>query len=384
MPDPLLFAKAVIVAGIASVGATLAVAYLTAVVFRKFGWRESVAGTSRIGIAVVSGIGLGAATGLCILGDLPPRSLQGEFPHWTVDSVLDRFVVVVLPLAILVELIGGVTRFPRWPVWILRLSLAATAGRVLLHGSSYLTGAASDWPVAEVRFALGVAAVLLASHWILQTWLMQRRPGISVNLALSQSCLAGGLAVMLSGYANGGALGLPVGAALAGAAIASALLAAPAANLGGLGIGLVGLFGILMMGRFFGELSTGRALALFLAPLLCWVSEMPILCKRRSWLIAAVRLALVAVPLVIVLGLAKRDFDRDNAEAARNAVPDRRIEARPSDRAAADSGGRRGRHERAASVDSTCRDGYGDVLNVLYVVRLIEVSTGGVDRHVPY
>src|SRR5262245_9467831 len=69
-----------------------------------------------------------------------------------------------------------------------------------------------------------------------------------------------------------------------------------------------------MMGRFFGELSTGRALALFLAPLLCWVSELPIMRKRRPWVISAVQLALVAVPLVIGLGLAKRDFDRAMAE----------------------------------------------------------------------
>jgi hypothetical protein len=217
-------------------------------------------------------------------------------------------------LATVVELIGGFTIVPRWFVWILRLGLAAATGRILLQGSSYLQGTASDWSVSQVWTALGVGALLLAVVWILLARLLRRGPGISLPLALSQTCLAAGMTVMLSGYTDGGALGLPLAAAVAAAVVGARLLEMMPATEGAIGFGLVGLFGILMMGRFFGELSTGRALALFVAPLLCWVSELPPLRGRTPRVVATVRLAIVAIPLAIVLGLAKSDFDRDMAE----------------------------------------------------------------------
>ncbi len=65
-----------------------------------------------------------------------------------------------------------------------------------------------------------------------------------------------------------------------------------------------------MMGRFFGNLSTVQGLALFLAPLLCWAGELPFLRCRKPLVIGAARLVLVAIPLVIVLVLAKEEFDR--------------------------------------------------------------------------
>ena len=52
---------------------------------------------------------------------------------------------------------------------------------------------------------------------------------------------------------------------------------------------------------------------MFLAPLLCWVTEIPLLRNRKPWIVGTVRLTLVAIPLVVVLVAAKRDFDRDMA-----------------------------------------------------------------------
>ena len=76
------------------------------------------------------------------------------------------------------------------------------------------------------------------------------------------------------------------------------------------------MFSILILGRFFGELSTGRAVAIFLAPLLCWTTELPVFRHRKPWFVAAVRLALVAVPLAAVLFLAQRDFAKNSAMPA--------------------------------------------------------------------
>jgi hypothetical protein len=313
MPDPVLFAKAAVAAAVGGVVVTLVAAVAVAKLQRLIG-RQTAATATRIGVAVLLGIILGGTFGFYLLGELPPRSLEGAFLHWSVSSVLDRFLVVILPLAAVVELVGAFSKVPRWLVWILRLCLATATGRILLHGSSYLLGSASDWSVPQVWTALGVGALLLAVVWILLARLVRRRPGISLPLAVSQTCLAAGMTVMLSGYLDGGAVGLPLATAVAGTVLAAWLLEKLPATDGAVGIGLVGLFSILMMGRFFGELSTARALTLFLAPLLCWVTELPLLRARQPWVIGMVRLVLVAIPLAIVLGLAKHDFDREMAE----------------------------------------------------------------------
>ena len=80
-----------------------------------------------------------------------------------------------------------------------------------------------------------------------------------------------------------------------------------------IGIGVVGLFGVLFIGRFFGRLSTGCTVVILLAPLLCWVSETPLLRHRKPWFIGSVRLLLVAIPLAAVLALAKLEFDQKMA-----------------------------------------------------------------------
>lgn len=296
MPDPVLFAKAVAAAGAVS---TVVVAVL--LLLRR------PASSVRINAASALGFTIGAAVGFRVL-ELAP--------HWPPVDGLDRFLFILLPLSVVVELIAGFDRVPRAAAWTLRVGLATVAGRVLLHGSSYLDGSASDFTVGQIWIALVVCAVLLTAVWSLLTWLMQRSAGISIPLALSQTCVAGGAALMLSGYLTGGKAALPLAAGLAGVAIASRLITSRTACSGAVGIGVVSLVGILILGRFFGELSTGRAVAIFLAPLLCWTTELRVFRNRRPWVIAAVRLALVALPLAAVLFLAQRDFAKNSAMPA--------------------------------------------------------------------
>lgn len=293
MPDPVLFAKAMIAAGAAS--ALLVAAGLS--------WKRP-AGAVRSGAAWLLGLALAMIIGARLL------SLS---PHWPPRDGLDRLLFVILPAAFVVELIGRIPQVPRWATWTLRGVLAASAGRVLLHGSSYLDGSASDWTVGEIRIALAIATGALLAVWWALDRLVQRSPGISVSFALAEVSIAAGLALMLSGYATGGQAALPLAAGLVGVAVATWVLKTAPPTPGILGVGLVGLFGILILGRFFGELSTGRALAIFVAPLLAWGAELPVLRNRKPWQIAAVRLALVTIPLAVVLFLAQQDFARKSA-----------------------------------------------------------------------
>src|SRR5262249_39612847 len=81
-------------------------------------------------------------------------------------------------------------------------------------------------------------------------------PGRSVPLAVTVACGGAAVTIMLSGYASGGQLGLPLTGALAGATVASFLLAGKPELQGLLGPGVVGLFALLIAGHFFSDLTT--------------------------------------------------------------------------------------------------------------------------------
>ncbi len=91
---------------------------------------------------------------------------------------------------------------------------------------------------------------------------------------MAMSLLAAGLTVMLSGYYLGGLLALPLAGAMAGAALAGVKQPVSAAQ-PCVGIGLIGLWSVLIMGRFFGSLPTVTLLALCIGPLAGWASALP-------------------------------------------------------------------------------------------------------------
>lgn len=238
---------------------------------------------------------------------------------WPPASGLDRLLTIVVPIALFVELIAGFPRVASWVGWLLRLSLAAATPRILLHGSVYLSDGDGGWSLGQAAATLAVCVALLSGTWWLLARLSQRGPGVSIPLALCLAIQCAGLCVMLAGYIKGGAAAFPLVAALLATAIAIKLAGAritPPANFDTsaiIGVAVISLFGLLFIGRYFGRLSTGSALVMMLAPLLCWATETPLLCCRKPWLIATLRVVLVSIPLFVVLAFAKRDFDRDMA-----------------------------------------------------------------------
>ncbi len=114
---------------------------------------------------------------------------------------------------------------------------------------------------------------------------------------------------MLSGYYRGGLLGLGLAGAIAGATLASSISRPQPSTRGSLGMSLIGIFAVLIMGRFFGGVcSTALAAGLLFAPLAAWTVELPWLRKvAPPWRVMA-RLACVAIPLLVVLIVAQRKF----------------------------------------------------------------------------
>ena len=299
MPDPLLYLKAMGTAAIVSASIVLAMV----------GARRHASSTW-LNCACVIGMGLGLAAGYEVV------SLRLAWPP---VNGLDRFLTITVPMVLGIELIAGFQNVPRWVAWLLRMSLAATIPRILLHGSVYLSDSAEGWTPWQTAAALAVCVALLTGVWSLLSWLSQRSPGTSIPLAVCLPILCAGLTVMMAGYIKGGVAAFPLVATLVATTIGAKLMPKRSVALANfsapaiVGVGVVGLFGMLFVGHFFGRLSTGDALAMLFAPLLCWVTELPRLRHRQPWLVGSLRLVLVAIPLLVVLAAAKRDFDRDMA-----------------------------------------------------------------------
>jgi hypothetical protein len=136
--------------------------------------------------------------------------------------------------------------------------------------------------------------------------LLAGRPsGRSVPLAIAFSTAGAAGGVALSGYASGGQIGLPLAAALFGISLTALVLPTPCNLSGVVGIGVVGSFALLAMGRFFGSLPTFPAALLFLAPLLAWIPEIPLRFR------ALARLGLTAMPVGIAMIFVVQNFIRE-------------------------------------------------------------------------
>jgi hypothetical protein len=160
--------------------------------------------------------------------------------------------------------------------------------------------------------ALGLLGLMLTAVWAALALLARRAPGRSLPLALAAACGGAGITAMYSSYLTGGQLGLPLAAALAGAALASPALKPPFQGASAIGVGTVGLFSLLIMGHFFGDLTTPHALLLLGAPLLCWLPEFPYACRLAPKVRGVLRVLLVAVPVSLAVVQAQQPPPADD------------------------------------------------------------------------
>lgn len=337
MPDPILYLKASIAVVVASTLVVLALRLISGKSARSYS----------TGIGVL-GLGVGLVVGYTVL----------QFTWaWPPANGLNRLLLIVLPAAGIVELLAAIfadrerpsaahaspktvspktaslqtamretpeatmkrTSLGQQLVIVSRLILWAAAGRILLHDSVYLGGIASNnpeaWTFMQMLVTLGCGSVGLIVVGTLLNRLAARDTACSVAFSLALTILNTGMAIMLAGYIKGGVAAIPLSASLAGTTAAAFVLSrycnVPTVSYlrGATSIGLVGLFGFVCIGHFFGQLTGPRAFALFLTPLLCWTSELPGLRSMSSWQKSAIRLIAVTVSLGTVMYLARCDFE---------------------------------------------------------------------------
>lgn len=283
MPDPIVMAQAF--------AAAAALACIVTLLFGT-GSRHAVASAGAV-LAVVGGL----FAGIWILGLLP---------HWPPREDLDRLLLMVLPAAALAELSALVSTRAGWA---LRCVVASLAAPLLLHGSTYTTDLSGPgsrtWSTAQASLIFAMLTLGLLGAWAALQRLAVRTVGSTPLWCIAGATLGAGLVVMLSGYASGGQLGIPFGAALAGVALGATIRKGKPALESALGVGVVGLFALLVVGRLFAELTNVNAALLFAAPLLGWLPE---LMRTRPRLRAGLGLGLAALPVAVALVLAQQKF----------------------------------------------------------------------------
>jgi hypothetical protein len=282
MPDPLIMA-----------GATVLAALVAVVVW--------LVGRSRPAAGAV-GVGLGVLVGAWVLG-LGPRVPPRE--------VLDRFLLILVPAAMLAEVASSFRA--RWVGWVARAVVALGAAPVLVYqGPMYLsdlTGGPTSGQL-DTTGRLAVFAGLAVALFLVWAALnrLADRAGRSATVAMAVTTGGAGLALMLSGYATGGLLGFPL-AVVVGVFAFIGSGHRPSA----VGVAVVALFALLVIGRLFAGLTPQSALLLFAAPLLAWLPELPRVRRLRPLLRDGLRVALTIVPVVLTLWLAHQKFVADSA-----------------------------------------------------------------------
>ncbi len=295
MPDLLLFFKA----SVFSVSAS-AVTFLVLTFF--IGQAPLDAATSRrSSLRMVLSFLAGAVTGYGVLG------FHWEWPPGT---ALARFLEIILPAIVLIELVASIQKLPRPAAWFLRTTVAAVCGRILWHESVYLV--AGTWAGLTVQTALVLVGCLLGmmSVWLILFRVAESPVAEILPIGLAICIQTSGLAIMLAGYIKGGAAAIPLSTSLAAPVLMLLVLRTQGDIRGLLGIGIISLFSLLFIGRYFGAISTVHAVVIFFAPCVATVSLPPIVRRGKPAVARLLCLALISVPLLIVLMQAKSKFDK--------------------------------------------------------------------------
>ncbi|GAA5508693.1 hypothetical protein [Novipirellula caenicola] len=298
MPEPLLYAKTFVIAMVASALFVLAITKLR------------VVSAFRLNLVCIIAIAIGVGIGFIAM------RLQWQ---WPAASALDRFLTLVLPAVLVIESITNHQRVPDRIKWGVRFCFALAAARILIHQSVYLTDPDDGKRWQFDCILLLCAGMVTAVWWSLGRLSRRSQDTVSISLALCMSIQSAGVSVMLAGYIKGGAVAIPLTAAILGTALTAGyairrsqdkLPLYPDATIG---ISVVSLFSVLFIGHFFGRLSAADAMTLMIAPTLCWISEVPVFRNGSKWGVVIVRLVFVATPLMVVLLASKREFDRNYA-----------------------------------------------------------------------
>jgi hypothetical protein len=240
------------------------------------------------------------------------KPLLGERPQWhTTDpdraDAVQR-IILATPLLAAAAAALAARRVPAWVRGLLPAAAPFAIGYWIL----------AAWPTPPVGWrTLAVAAGASLVLWAILEPLAVRRPtGVAVPWVCG--CVAGGVALLnlFSTVTGSGWIAVAVGGVIAGAFVV-ALTGRGPSFAGGPVVVIVPLLVCAVLAHVIGggQVPLWQWSVLAAAPALAWVAELRPMCRWRPWLREPLRMALVAVPVVIAVVPAHRQWvDRQQEE----------------------------------------------------------------------
>ncbi len=200
---------------------------------------------------------------------------------WPPRESAHFLLMVIVPGALVVQIIAAWPRVPQWLAWLLRGLLIAATPPVLLQALMRHQWSAGVAVAICAGLAAGIALV-----WVMLAWLAQGNPGRGPWLGMLITTAGAGVTLMSSGSITLGEMGLTLAAAVFGSALAGLANRGPQTFATGLPFAFLILASLLIEGRFYASMGTLPGVVLAVAPLTGWVACIPAL-RRRPWLAAA-------------------------------------------------------------------------------------------------
>jgi hypothetical protein len=307
-------------------------ALVAALLMLVCGWPWRAPRPIRARTGSVLSVSLGFAVGVWWLG---------VRPNWPPKEDQDRLLFVLFPAIVIVEILAALIESkllhppPKPPEsksynrdWDLKIGVlllplffrflvAGAAAQILLYGSIYTSHDAGPgtrlWTLEQTGLIFAGLFVPVAGMWYLLACLVERSPGRAVLVSLVIALAGTAVVMMMSGYASGGPLAMPLAGAVVGVLAASSAFrngAWVATNI--IGLAVVGLFALLIIGHFFSELTWTNAALLFFAPALGVVPELPPFRRINSKVRTSVGVILTTIPVLIAIGLAQQKMAEDS------------------------------------------------------------------------
>ncbi len=249
-------------------------------------------GGEQTGLALAIGVGMIVA------------HLGVAWPNWPPVDVTDRLPFLET-LALMLALLEVTRPTPGWARWENRVLLAVLTLGAILEPILQITLAEPG----GAQWVLIVLALWLAC-WANGEALAARLPATTLLPAWALTVAAAGVALLLTGSAIMGLIGLATASALAGAWVGSLrMIGALTLARGVLPTMVTGIGGLLLTGYVYSSLPSRVALLLLLAPLAGWIGVMGPLRRRGGWISMLALVLATLLPAGIAVGLAYASMD---------------------------------------------------------------------------
>ena len=299
MPDGLVFAQAFF----ASMGVSMLV-LLTPIAFHRLTGRVRTHDSNAESLQALGSIAAGIAAGCHVL----------QFPWtWPPANAIERFLELLVPGTLIIHLVSALTSHPEGKGRLLRQLPSLACPLLILYGSIYLrapvsiAGRSLPSAIAAPLITIACTAVLLAAVHVTQSLTRQTSPFVT-GLLITLTLPAAGIAIMLAGYIKGGSAAFPLAGSLLAAVVGLHFIPHnPRRHTLG-EIAMLVLFGLLMIGHFYGRISLLQAAGLLGSPLLAAGDLLPRKIRSLRTDTLRFRLLLLALLLSVQLSIAAWEF----------------------------------------------------------------------------